>query len=308
MSSTEPAAEIVWLASYPKAGNTWMRLLLMHLLDHAAESWMPDEPIGTGHGNPIQRNQLEELCLTDVSLLSPEECDLLRPRLYAALLQSVPGRLMLKTHDAYRLNRDGQPVLAANVAQRALYLVRDPRDVAVSLAAFWNESIERTVAFMNRADASLAGSPRNFNKQLHQRLYDWSGHVRSWLDQDRLPVLLVRYEELRAAPATWLGRVADFLGVAATQADLERAVRLTSFEQLQHAERQRGFCEHPRRTAPFFRRAQPGEWREALPAAALAAIEQIHGPMMERLGYPCEARPQVLAASVPQSLQRQDVA
>ncbi len=298
------ATDIVWLASYPKAGNTWIRLLLMHLLNPAAESWLPDQVIGLGNGNPIHRRQIEELCLADVSLLSHEECDLLRPRLYATLTQSIPGRLLLKTHDAYRLNRDGQPVLGASVPQRALYLVRDPRDVAVSLAAFWNTSIEYAVAIMNQADASLASSARIFNEQLHQRLHDWSGHVRSWLDQQRLPVLLVRYEDLRTAPLAWLTRVADFLEVATTRTELERAVRLTSFERLQHAERQYGFCEHSRRTGPFFRRAQPGEWREALPAAALAAIEQAHGPMMQRLGYRCEGSPPLLdSASVPPRLQ-----
>jgi aryl sulfotransferase len=290
MSGVPPAAtEIVWLASYLKAGNTWVRLLLMHLLNPAAESWTPDQPIGTTAGTPIHRSQAEELCHLDASLLSPEESDLLRPLLYEALIQSVPGRLVLKTHDAFRRNRDGRPVLSARVPQKALYLVRDPRDVAVSLAAFWNRSIERTVAFMNRPDASLAGLPGAFNKQLYQQLHDWSGHVRSWLDQQDLAVLVVRYEELRAAPVACLERIAGFLKIPATPPDLERAVRLTDFARLQRAEERHGFLEHSRSSAPFFRRAQPGEWREALPANLQLSLEQAHGACMQRLGYACES-------------------
>jgi len=310
MSGAPPAAtDIVWLASYPKAGNTWVRLLLMHLSNPEAEFWMPDQPIGNGGGNPIHRSQVEELCLLDASLLSTEECDLLRPLLYETMIQKIPGRLVLKTHDAYRQNRDRRPVLGARVPQKVLYLVRDPRDVAVSLAAFWGESIERTVAFMNQPDASLASFPGRFNKQLYQKLCDWSGHVRSWLDQEQLPVLVVRYEELRAAPVAGLEAVADFLEMRVQRSDLERAVRLTSFDQLQRAETQVGFREHARHSAPFFRRAQPGEWREALPAALRVALERAHGACMQRLGYAAESiTPLLESAAIPPRRQCQDVA
>jgi aryl sulfotransferase len=294
MAVTGHGAEIVWLASYPKAGNTWMRLLLLHVLNPEADDWALDQPLSIASGNPIDRALVEQTCLFDATLLSPAECDRLRPILYrTAAAATESGALpaqhrFFKVHDAYRYTPDGQPVMGEHSAQRALYLVRDPRDVVLSLAAFWNRPIDYIVELMNRRGTNLAGSKRQFNPQLRQQLLDWSSHVRSWLDQRHVPVLLVRYEDLRESPGAVLARVADFLNLQVPTTQIERAVQLTAFERLQREEALRGFSEHLGRPSPFFRRAQPGEWREALSSDVVAAIESAHGPTMRRLGYRCE--------------------
>src|SRR5690242_4608652 len=128
MAVNASGAEIVWLASYPKAGNTWMRILLLHLLHSDAEAWALDQPLTIGGVNPIDRQQIEQTCLFDAALLSPAEGDLLRAKLYqaaAAEAGATSERLrFFKVHDAYRYTRAGLPVLGEHRSQRALYLVR----------------------------------------------------------------------------------------------------------------------------------------------------------------------------------------
>ena len=274
----------VWIASYMKSGNTWMRLMLMHLLSPQDRPWTPDQEISIGTG-PLPRTWIEQASLIDTSLLTAAEQDLLRPRLCDAEGSSAAGRCYFKTHDAYRYNSVGEPIHGINPGQAALYLVRDPRDVAVSLARFWGFSLGRTVSFLNDPDADLQGIPRRFSQQIFQKTGDWSAHVASWLDQDRVPVLLIRYEDLRREPSVWLKRALDFLGVPVPAADVARAIELTAFERLQAAERVHGFTEQSRPGVPFFRRAEPGEGTRVLEPDLMDALQRAHGPMMDRLGY-----------------------
>lgn len=275
----------VWIASYMKSGNTWMRLMMMHLLKPEAAQWTPDQHITVGTG-PLPRSIIDEASLIETSLLTAEEQDLLRPRLCDAEARAEADRCFFKSHDAYRFNREGIPVHGASAGQVALYLVRDPRDIAVSLATFWNWSPCRTVAFMNDPQGDLQGIPRHFSKQIFQKTQDWSSHVASWLDQDVVPTLLIRYEDLLASPAEWLTRALEFLKIRVAPGDVERAIAFTDFARLQREELKHGFSERFKPEIPFFRRAEPGEGRALLDSDLVDSLERAHGLMMERLGYP----------------------
>jgi len=278
----------VWIASYMKSGNTWMRLMMMHLLKPDAGQWTPDQQITVGTG-PLPRANIDEASFIETALLSADEQDLLRPRLCDAEAREAADRCFFKTHDAYRLNRDGIPVHGTSSGQAALYLVRDPRDIALSLATFWNWTLQRTVSFMNDPEADLHGVPKHFSKQIFQKTQDWSSHVASWLEQDRVPVLPIRYEDLRAAPAIWLTRAAEFLGIGASPDQIRGAVEFTDFARLQREEARHGFAERFKPEIPFFRRAEPGEGRALLDPDLVASIEHAHGRLMDRLGYSRES-------------------
>ncbi|KQX20754.1 hypothetical protein ASD39_04140 [Sphingomonas sp. Root50] len=270
-----------------KSGNTWMRLMLMHLLKPKDGGWTPDRAIDVGTG-PLPRVNIESASLLDTSLLTADEQDLLRPRLCDAEARAETERCFFKSHDAYRFNRDGVPIHGESAGQAALYLVRDPRDIALSLAPFWGWSLDRTVAFINDPDADLQGIPKHFSQQIFQKTLDWSSHISSWLDQTRVPILVIRYEDLRASPVRWLTRAVEFLGLRVAAADIARAVELTDFDRLRREEETHGFSERFRVGTTFFRRAEPGEGRTLLDRPLRQAIERAHGAMMERLDYTCE--------------------
>jgi aryl sulfotransferase len=294
---------IVWLASFPKSGNTWLRLLLANL---SSEEACGINAIGTGRGLASARQWFDESCLIASGLLTHDECDRMRPAFYRhAAQRGAPQQekaegeqgsvcdplrdwLLLKTHDAWTLTSLGEPLLGgADAARAAVLIVRDPRDVVASLANHNNSTFEEAAAMMGDPDSALAAKGDRQPLQLRQRLLGWSGFYRSWLDQQEVPVHLLRYEALHDdAPGT-LGALLSALGTSVDRARLERAAERSAFDRLQAQEAEAGFREGPVRmaTGRFFRSGRSGGWREELSEAVRARIESDHGMMMHRLGY-----------------------
>jgi aryl sulfotransferase len=299
----------VWLASYPKSGNTWLRMLIANL------SAKNDAPIDIN--NPPERGGIagarepfDNLLLIESGLLTPDETDCLRPRVLEEMARGaqeddfdirLPPREahFLKAHDAYILTPKGEPLLAGSRgAGAAVVIVRDPRDVACSLAHHLNSSIDHAIAVMSDENAAICGHTDRQMKQLRQRVLTWSGHVKSWLDQTDIPVHMVRYEEMKADAAETLRRVLAFAGRVADDDAIRRAVALADFNQLCRQELENGFREAPRpiSEAAFFRRGVAGGWRDELTAEQVARIEAAHAPMMLRLGYELSSEPDLAIA------------
>ena len=280
---TAPAG-IVWLASFPKSGNTWFRILLGNL---AAKDAGPADinNLEERGGIASSRHEFEAATMLDSGLLSHDDIDALRPRVYALLARDVETTRWIKVHDAYTHTPDGEPLLGQNVARAAVYLVRDPRDVAVSLSHHNSTSIDNAIALMNRRDGTFCGGRNGLAPQLRQKLAGWSGHVASWRGQTDVPLHLLRYEDLRAATADCFAQALTFAEQVAPMADVERAVRHADFDELRRQETEKGFGERMSRTAPFFRAGRVGGWRDVLSREQVAAIEQCHGSMMAELGY-----------------------
>lgn len=269
----------VWLASYPKSGNTWLRLMLQSLLagGQAVDFRAPEvfAPIAAS------RTELEAVLDVPAGELTEEEAEILRPRLYEELMGARSAPLYRKVHDACRLTAAGEPLFSPAVTRQTVYIVRDPRDVAVSLAHHTGRSIDQAIALMADPQATFGLADR---RQLRQVLTDWSGHVESWL-RDGPALLLLRYEDMLADPVAALGRVVRHLGLKAPTGDLDRAVAATRFDRLRAAEDRDGFRESPVAAERFFRQGVAGGWRTALTPAQARRLVTAHGAVMDRLGY-----------------------
>ncbi len=277
---------IIWLASLPKSGSTWFRIFLANLA--ASENGPADINNLDERGDiASSRHQFEAATLLNSGLISHDDIDRLRPGVYERIAAEATEQLWIKVHDAYTLTPDGEPMLGRGVARAAVYLVRDPRDVAISLA-YQSMKIDDAIKLMNAADGVLCGAREGMAPQLRQKLQGWSGHVTSWLDQTDVPVHVIRYEDLVAAPAECFAGALKFAGRSATSGEIQRAVRHADFAELQRQERDKGFAERMSRTVPFFRAGRIGGWRETLTTEHARAIEQHHGGVMTRLGYRLE--------------------
>jgi aryl sulfotransferase len=279
---TAPAG-IVWLASFPKSGNTWFRIFLANLA--AGENGPADINNLDEHGGiASSRHEFEASTMLDSGLLSHDDIDDLRPHVYARIASEAQEQRWIKVHDSFTARADGEPLLGRS-ARAAVYLVRDPRDVAISLSHHNNKTIDAAIALMNQPDAAVCGGRKGMASQLRQKLQGWSGHVTSWLDQTAIPVLAVRYEDLKADPAQFFGAAMAFAGREAGIAEIERAIRHADFAELQRQESEKGFAERESRSAPFFRAGRAGGWRDVLTPEQIARIEDAHAPVMGRLGY-----------------------
>ena len=284
--------KIFWLASYPKSGNTWMRAVLENL----------------GVGNPVDgadinrfgavvaaggasRRLFDELAGGGSGDLDEDEIDRLRPAVYEALAAAEPRPVLLKIHDAWTINAAGRPVFPPNATAGAVYILRNPLDVAVSFAHHYGVDLDTAVARMGDPEHALARTrdDRGPGLQLRQRLGSWSDHVRSWTEQATVPVHVVRYEDMHADPETVFAGAAAFLGFDPDPDAVRRAVQMSSFAKLRAQEDAHGFREIVTQGARFFREGRSGGWRDRLDRRHVAALTADHGPLMQRFGYFAEA-------------------
>ncbi len=277
-------AKIVWLASYPKSGNTWMRVLLANYLRDADTPADINElgicPIASA------RACFDEWAGIEASALDDDLIEDLRPEVFRCLLAEAEDTLYMKVHDAWQLTRSGQALFPGDITAGVVYLLRNPLDVATSCAHHWGVSVAEAVENLCDPGFALARSREGLADQLRQKLSSWSGHAASWLDDSGLRVHLVRYEDLRRDPAGVFSAVVRFCGLPLDGSRLRKAVEFSDFSELQRQEQRHGFRERPlRSSATFFRKGQIGSWREELPAQLADRIIQAHGDAMRRFGY-----------------------
>lgn len=283
MSDTDIMQRIIWLASYPKSGNTWLRAFLANLQSKQ------DEPVDINNlgGGPIasSRGVFDEAMGIEASDLTRAEIERYRPAVYEHMATFSEETLFLKIHDACTYSSAGTPIVSRAVTKGVIYLIRNPLDVAVSYAHHMHTSLERTIKMMAHENHMLAGSQRGVALQLCQRLLTWSGHVQSWVDDSGLPVHVMRYEDMFYHPVETFTAVAQFADLPTEPEAIERALAFSSFDVLHSQERDHGFGEKPIKASSFFRKGKVGGWREVLNQEQTAKIIQDHGHVMRQFGY-----------------------
>jgi len=237
----------VFLTSYPRSGNTWTRFLI---------------------GNLIHSDE-------EVTFLSVER---LVPDMYKhsdRVLRGLPRPRTVKSHECFDPRY-----------RKVIYIVRDPRDVAVS-----NYHWELKLRSVKEGYPIEEFVPRWMAPDFWPRIGSWGDHVGSWLAtrQGKEGFLLLRYEDLKENSERELARVAEFLGIQASSERVKRAVELSSAENMRKIERKESgkwvATTLTRQDKPFVRNATSGGWKSVLPEKTVAYIETHWGHLMNDLGY-----------------------
>jgi aryl sulfotransferase len=273
-----------WLASYPKSGNTWMRLLLAAYAGTRKGQGDAISLVGT-EDYAASRQRFDDAIGVSSADLTEAEVRSFQPDVYAQIAAQARAPLWMKVHDQQARLEDARWLFPPEASGVVIYLIRNPLDVAVSLAFHdGHEDMARAVAKLCDPAARL-GSPHD--RQLGQHIGDWSGHVISWVDQGDIPVLVVRYEDMLADAGAVLVRVLRFArpGDAIDGDRIRAAVRDTAFETLKAAEAASGFRETPLGAQQFFRAGRQGAWRDHLSPEQADHIRAHHLAVMRRFGY-----------------------
>lgn len=249
----------VFLVSYMKSGNTWLRFLVGNLTH-------PNEPVTFAN--------IENLVPSVYGL--PDR-----------VLRRTPKPRYLKSHEPFHAEYG-----------RVIYIVRDPRDLAVSYYYHVLKArlLRRGSAIDEFIPQFLADWPRLYHAP-------WPDHVMGWLAMkpSRRGFLLLRYEDLLQDTKRELEKVAHFLEIGASEDQLARAVELSSVENMRSSEKRDAekwsTTRRTRSDVAFVRAARSGQWAEVLSTESVAKIEAAWGPVMQALGYDLVNDPKELAAS-----------
>jgi len=272
-------AGIIWLASFPKSGNTWMRIFLVNLFK--------------GEQAPADINSLPNFTYGDMrgeyyrailgkpnAEMTDEDLDSARPKVHRMISQRSPDPIFVKTHSALTV-LGGVPTITPEVTLAAIHIVRNPLDVTISYSHHYGLSISDTVdALASHANVILGNE-----KMVPQLLGSWSDHARSWTTANGLQLLTLRYEDMLSKPLKEFGKVRDFLQLPKDIKRLKRAVKNSAFDTVQKLEAKWGFIEQSKNNDQFFRKGQSGEWRDVLTDEQVAKTVEAHREMMEHFGY-----------------------
>lgn len=275
---------ISWIASYPKSGNTWFRAFLTALIGRELEGPILDELEGGPIASSMEMFELE--AGVDCSELTVSEIQFIRPDVFRSYAKRTPEHLYLKIHDARIDKLTNSDIIPPDATQGAIYLIRNPLDIAVSWANHSGVTIEKSArSLIDKKHTLVPLKDRAYGNQVPQFIGCWSNHVSSWTNHDRFATLVLRYEDLLADPAFHFGRATKFLKIEKTSEDIEKAVEATRFDKLQKQEAEHGFSERPRRSKQFFRNGKAGSWHEELPSEWADRIIEAHSETMRKFGY-----------------------
>ena len=265
--------------SYPKSGNTWVRILLANYLSTS------NQPVSL-HELPVvhaSSRTLWENCLGVSTFdLALDELAAARSTFFATLEKSCPAPQFVKTHDAYH-----EGFLPESNQFRILYIVRHPFDVAVSFARHLKLDIKQVLDNMSNPRFTLVSdqtSPQGC-LQLPQRLSTWSGHVSGWLSQTVLSKMLLRYEDLALRPEEKLFEIVNFFRLPLDSDRIRNAVRQSSFSNLQKQEQQIGFPEKPAHMETFFWKGVCGSGMKLIPSEFRERFIASHETIMKEFDY-----------------------
>jgi hypothetical protein len=270
---------IIWLASYPKAGNTWLRAFLHNLLLNPTQ--------------PAAINELDRFCKGDsqnyayapfvkkpVAQLTDEEVMEIRPKLHQAIARSSKDAVFVKTHNALQAVLDTSLVTMECTAA-AIYVVRNPLDVCLSLADHAGLDIDGAIAMMGDPAARTYTDDVN----VFEFYGTWSHHVESWTGQPNPSLLTVRYEDMTDKPRATFKQVANFLNLSPSRQRLEKAIKFSSFKMLSRQEQKTGFRERSSHSEKFFRVGRTGQWRNILTTQQIDTVVSLQHQQMEAFGY-----------------------
>jgi hypothetical protein len=281
-ANAPPKSGIIWLASYPRSGNTWTRSFIHNLVK-----------VMSGEEDEQDINAMARFSVWDIAKpfytealgYAPTDAQRreiagVRHQVQARIADAFEGLVFVKTHHALVTDR-GSTTINPAVTAGAVYIVRNPLDVAISYAHHTGQSIDATIAAM-----AQDGFETVVGEHAVYEVYgSWTQHVASWTRKPHRAIYVMRYEDMLAEPAAVFGGLAHHLQLGAGPAAITQAIERAAFGRLRAQEDEKGFRERPPMAQRFFREGRAGQWKEILTSQQVNCIVRDHHDQMTHFGY-----------------------
>ena len=280
--------KIIWIASYPKSGNTFMRLLLssyFYTKDGTTKNFETIKNIFSMNHYNIYKN-IKNFPTIESLKNDPQQITYYWNDAQKLLSENIKNNLFIKTHNcmAEILHKT---FTSEQFTKCFIYIVRDPRSVAISYKHHFITTYDNAIKQLN--NKSLIGFESSFEK-VPELVASWDIHYNSWKNfLTKGNGLIIKYEELVLDPFNTFKKVLiflnKFLNFEINEEKIKKSLQSNTLLKLKKIENEKGFIEKPKNTKEFFRKGQIDEWKYELNSAQNKEIIRNFHKEMSEIGY-----------------------
>ena len=275
--------KIVFIASYMKSGNTWVRSIICSLLNNGSFQLDDLKTIKLfsqeTYFSKLGNMQYQENGNLDFLYVSNNWINAQK------LINSSESKNIkfFKTHNI-RGKINNNYFTDESVCKGFIYLIRDPRDIAISLAKHMDINIDAAIDIML--------FQKNFVTnvfKVNEAVCTWKMHTESWINFKSVPRLIVRYEDMVKNNENAVKQICEFVKILYENKInfdmtlINKTLLQTNFNNLQRLERENGFVESTKNN--FFRKGISGQWKNILTKKQINLVQNELGDYMKTLGY-----------------------
>ena len=277
---------IIWLASYPKSGNTWVRSLLSAYY-YSKNGNFNFELLKNIDVYPQQK-------YFDVKIDKPGEINSYWDISQEKIISKKKIKI-LKTHNSL-LELNGKNFTKPQYTLGIIYIVRDPRNVITSLKNHYDLDYEQSLDFMlNEKKYIYDIREKNDYADFHF-LSSWSNHYKSWINNNLFKKMVIKYEDLENNTYKTLKNLIIYINnlqqinEKIDEVKINNCIKTTNFEILKHKEKKEGFPENvysqkTKKKIDFFHLGSKNKWREIVPKEFHEKINNIFKEDLKKLKY-----------------------
>jgi len=281
---------IIWIASYPKSGNTWIRSMLSSYL-YTESGKFTFETL-----KKIERFSVRNKKINGTKYQSQVSKEWIPTQEFINKDNKIH---FLKTHNAMcSINQN--KFTDKNNTKAAIYIVRDPRNVITSISNHYEFNIDESLDFLTNKRKIIFPNKNENNETLPKTqndfnfLGDWQDHYLSWKDIGFCPVKIIKYEDILSDPKKIFTEILIFLSklfdLKIDYNKIDNSISTTSFQFLSNMENKQGFEEaafssKEKKKIKFFNLGQKNDWRKILDKKIAKKMEIHFKNVMSELNY-----------------------
>ena len=290
--------KIFWLASFPKSGNTWLRLILCGLF-FTKDGRITDLNILNkipGHDNLSNFKFVRNISLHDYKNIfnnnDYNEASILSYSKYWIENQKRTkinyGNFgLFKTHNA-RININNNYYTNSETTAGFIYIIRDPRDIVLSYSRHINKNIDDTIDYILNGQIM---EKKKINNKMPEITLNWKDHYLSWRKfSSDVPSLFLKYEDLLENFDLQIKKIINFFSndlgihVDSNKLKIQNIKQTTNFDNLKQIELDNGFAEDSG-NYNFFRKGTNNQWVNELNTEQKNKINNAFSKEIKKFGY-----------------------